>query len=276
MPHIDLRLGDCADVLKTLPAASIQLTVTSPPYDQLRTFNGANDVWCDASWQACIQELYRVTKLRGVVVWIVSDQTIKGSESGTSFRQALFAKQCGFRLHDTMIWKKRAVHFPDSARYYNVFEYMFIWSKGRPIFNPLRDRANKTAGAHVRSVIGRRRDGTKENMISKKKASCGFYVKAQGVRFNVWEIDAGNNKSHSDALGYEHPATFPEALARDHILSWSNRGHIVLDPFMGSGTTGKMAQQLGRHFIGIELDPTYFELAKQRIKDDCRMPNKVA
>ena len=144
--------------------------------------------------------LYRVTKLRGVVVWIVSDQTIKGSESGTSFRQALFAKQCGFRLHDTMIWKKRAVHFPDSARYYNVFEYMFIWSKGRPIFNPLRDRANKTAGAHVRSVIGRRRDGTKENMISKKKASCGFYVKAHGVRFNVWEIDAGNNKSHSDAL----------------------------------------------------------------------------
>lgn len=268
MTTIDLRLGDCVDILKTLPPASVQLTVTSPPYDQLRTFNGTNDRWCDAAWQACIKELYRVTKLRGVVVWIVADQTIKGSETGTAFRQALFAKQCGFRLHDTMIWRKRAMHFPESTRYYNAFEYMFIWSKGLPIFNPLRDRINKTAGTHVRAVAGRRRDGTKDNMISKKNPE-GFYVKTHGVRFNVWTISAGNNKSHTDPLGYEHPATFPEQLARDHILSWSHRGHTVLDPFMGSGTTGKMAMQLGRRFIGIELDETYFDLAKRRIGCAC-------
>lgn len=266
MTTIDLRHGDCVDVLKTLPTASVQLTVTSPPYDQLRTFNGTDRYWCDAAWRACIKELYRVTRPGGVVVWIVADQTIKGSETGTSFRQALWAKQCGFRLHDTMIWKKQCNHFPESTRYYNTFEYMFVWSKGTPIFNPLRDRPNKTAGAHVRSIMGRHRDGSKSNMISKQKPD-GFCVKQNGVRFNVWDISAGGGKSHTDQFGYEHPATFPEQLARDHILSWSHRGHTVLDPFMGSGTTGKMARQLGRRFIGIELDPTYFELATRRIRE---------
>ena len=198
------------------------------------------------------------------MVWVVSDQTIKGSETGTSFRQALWAKRCGFRLHDTMIWKKPSMHFPETTRYYNVFEYMFVWSKGRPVFNPLRDRPNKTAGAHVRSIMGRHRDGSKSNMISKRKPD-GFYVKQNGVRFNVWDVAAGGGKSHTDQLGYEHPATFPEQLARDHILSWSHRGHTVLDPFMGSGTTGKMVAQLNRRFIGIELDPTYFALAKRRL-----------
>ena len=266
MTTIDLRHGNCVDVLRSLSASSIQLTVTSPPYDQLRTFNGTDQHWNERAWQDCIKQLYRVTRPGGVVVWVVSDQTIKGSETGTSFRQALFAQRCGFRLHDTMIWKKQSAHFPESTRYYNAFEYMFIWSKGRPVFNPLRDRPNKTAGRFTRSVTCRLPDGRLVNRISKKHAG-GFHTKSHGVRFNVWEIGAGCNKSHTDALGHEHPATFPEQLARDHIRSWSHRGHTVLDPFMGSGTTGKMAVQLDRRFIGIELDETYFNLAKRRI--DC-------
>lgn len=265
MTAIDLRHGNCVDVLTSLPTSSVQLTVTSPPYDNLRTYNGINDRWGEHVWRACIKELYRVTRPRGVVVWIVADQTINGSETGTSFRQALFAKQCGFRLHDTMIWKKENIHFPDSTRYYNTFEYMFVWSKGRPIFNPRRDRVNKTAGTCKRRLLGRLPEGQLVNTLSKKRAD-GFYIKPFGVRFNVWEIAAGRNKSHTDPLGHQHPATFPERLARDHILSWSNRGHTVLDPFMGSGTTGKMATQLGRRFIGVELDATYFDLAKRRIR----------
>ncbi len=267
MSQIELHLGDCAEVLKTLPPARVQLTVTSPPYDQLRNYNGVADNWGDAVWKACIKQLYRVTRPGGVVVWVVSDQTIKGSETGTSFRQALFAKRCGFRLHDTMIWKKPSVHFPETTRYYNTFEYMFVWSKGTPIFNPLRDRANKTAGERKRHFGERLPDGRLVNLTPKRRVE-GVVIKPHGVRFNVWDINTGGGKSHTDQLGYEHPATFPEQLARDHILSWSNRGHTVLDPFMGSGTTGKMANQLGRRFIGIELDPTYFELATRRLADE--------
>lgn len=263
---IDLIQGDCSEKMKDIPDGSIDLTVTSPPYDNLRTYNGNNDLWNEQVWKDCIQDLFRVTKDGGVVVWVVGDATIKGSETGTSFKQALWAMECGFNLHDTMIYNKGNCPFPEKTRYSNIFEYMFIWCKGKPTFNPICDKRNKTGGSKVKSTTLRQKDGTLTKTSAEKKG-LDKKIKEFGARFNIWEISPGWGKSHTDKLGYEHPATFPEQLAHDHIISWSNEGDTVLDPFMGSGTTGKMAKQLNRNFIGIELDEEYFEIAKKRIEE---------
>lgn len=250
-----IHLGDCLSIMKEMDAGCIDLTVTSPPYDNLRTYNGTLTDWNADKWQAIIRELFRVTKQGGVVVWVVGDATINGSETGTSFKQALWAMECGFRLHDTMIYEKACVSFPDTNRYYQIFEYMFVWSKGKPtVANQLADRKNIWSGQKVHST-SRNRDGT-----TSPKAGIGKVIKEHGVRYNIWRIPHNDTKARQ-----LHPATFPEALARDHILSWSNEGDTVFDPFLGSGTTGKMALVHGRNFIGIERDPTYLEIARQRI-----------
>jgi len=251
---------DALIALTKLEENSIDLTVTSPPYDNLRTYNGNNDQWSEQVWKDCIEELYRVTKEGGVVVWVVGDATIKGSETGTSFKQALWALECGFNLHDTMIWEKQT--FTDTGslrvRYGNVFEYMFIFSKGRPkTFNALKDRLNKQPGKKKHGTV-RQKDGS-----LKPISSIGKKIGLYGQRFNVWNINTEVSNSKRC-----HPAQFPEQLAHDHIISWSNEGDTVLDCFMGSGTTGKMAKQLGRNFIGIELDKTYFDIATKRIGDN--------
>jgi len=250
----DLRIGDCTEILKTLKAESIDLTVTSPPYDNLRTYGGNNDQWGDHVWKAVITELYRVTKIGGVVVWIVNDATIKGSETGTSFRQALWAKECGFNLHDTMIWEKSTTPFMTPNRYRDKFEFMFIFSKGPPKkANLIRDRLNKHKKAG--SINERLKDGS-------IKRRGGFKIQHLGARFNIWKINEIKNNDTT------HPAIFPYQLAHDHIISWSNKGDKIFDPFMGSGTTGIAAKRTGRDFVGIELSPEYFEIAKARISAD--------
>jgi DNA modification methylase len=190
------------------------------------------------------------------VVWVVADATIDGSETGTSFRQALRFMEIGFRLHDTMIYAKDQCQFPDTVRYYAAFEYMFVLSKGQPnAINLIRDKANKTAGNQV-SGTERRPDG---RLVPRPCA--GNVTRDYGVRWNWWLI------RHFDrGVETSHPATFPEALARDHILSWSNEGDLVLDPFSGSGTTAKMAKLMGRQFIGIEVNPEYCEIAEERLR----------
>lgn len=202
-----------------------------------------------------IAELYRVTKDGGVVVWVVADATIKGSETGTSFKQALHAMECWFRLHDTMIYQKPAVPFdPKCHRYWQCFEYMFVWSKGKPNCNYLTE-PTKGAGKPKKDDYGQKRlDGSNRT----DRHNTDRVIQDTKVRSNIWFYTAG---SRVDG----HPAQFPESLAHDHIISWSNPGDTVLDSFMGSGTTGKMAAQLGRRFIGIELDPEYFAIAKARI-----------
>jgi len=237
----------------------IDLTVTSPPYDNLRSYNGNNDQWCDNVWSECIRELYRVTKKGGVVVWIVGDATIKGSETGTSFRQTLWAMDCGFRLHDTMIYEKDSFQKPSHNRYWSCFEYMFIFSKGAPVtHNMILDRKNSQAGKKVSSKTVRNSDGS----TSKRSP---VVISEFGKRRNIWAYSTGFGKGTSDKFAYRHPAMFPEKLANDHIISWSNEGDTILDPFMGSGTTGKMAKFNNRKFIGIELDKEYFKIAQERI-----------
>ena len=251
-----LLLGDCVELMATLEPDSIDLTVTSPPYDNLRTYNGNNAQWGEHVWKAVIKDLFRLTKQGGVVVWVVGDATIKGSETGTSFKQALWAMECGFNLHDTMIWNKGGFSAVGSlaARYAPVFEYMFVLSKDKPkSFSPIKDRVNKYGGEKSTGTV-RQADGTTKPM------SKTMVINERGQRFNIW--DQSPIKTNR---GESHPAPFPEALASDHIISWSNEGDTVFDPFTGSGTTGKMAKLLNREFIGIEIDEGYFNIACERI-----------
>lgn len=245
--------GDCLELMKKIPDKTISLTVTSPPYDNLRTYNGNIEQWCFEKFKLIAKELYRITKDGGVVVWVVSDATIKGSETGSSFKQALYFKDCGFNLHDTMIWVKDGGGAIGSNKCYTQnFEYMFVFSKGVPsAINLIYDKPNQSYGQD-KSGVGRRK-ATGEHKIEQRKESKEF-----SRRNNWWYIPPQK--------GVGHPAVFPEQLANDHILSWSNEGDLVFDPFTGSGTTGKMAVLNNRNFIGIELDKGYYNIAKERIE----------
>jgi site-specific DNA-methyltransferase (adenine-specific) len=254
-----LLLGDCLDRMAEMADDSIDLTVTSPPYDNLRTYNGTLNDWTAEKWQAILRELFRVTKQGGVVVWVVGDATIKGSETGTSFKQALYAMECGFRLHDTMIYEKAGTGACGSRKaYWQGHEYMFTFAKGEPnAINLISDRVNMRAG----SVKNRGRLAPDGSVKDTKRR----VTPPVSVRTNVWRMHSGKCAGFK-ASDPKHPAKFPEALARDHILSWSNPGDTVFDPFLGSGTTGKMALAHGRQFVGIERDPAYFEIARNRIE----------
>lgn len=246
---IDLRLGDCLEVMKSIHDKLIDLTVTSPPYDNLRTYNGYS-----FDFEGIAKELYRVTKDGGVVVWVVGDATVNGSETGTSFKQALYFKEIGFNLHDTMIYQKSTPPLTHN-RYEQNFEYMFVFSKKKlKTFNGIR--------------VERKYKDTRKNKPFGKNADnsvdYGFSAQTDTVlKTNVWKIFAGGGSS--DKFASKHPAPFPEQLAHDHIISWSNEGDTVLDCFLGSGTTGKVAKKLNRKFIGIEISEEYLKIAKERI-----------
>ncbi len=247
--------GDCLELMKDIPDGSVDMVITSPPYDNLRTYKGSLD-WGEHIWKPVLSELYRVVKQGGIVVWVVGDATIKGSETGTSFRQALYAKDVGFNLHDTMIYLKDQLAYPDTNRYYNAFEYMFVLSKGKPkSVNLIKDKANKSFGRTV-SGKGRQKDGT-----SKVRTRANQPVYEFGVRWNYWLI-----YNQKRGIETQHPAIFPEQLAHDHIISWSNENDTVLDPFAGSGTTGVACQNLNRNFILMEQEPEYVEIIKQRLE----------
>ena len=260
---MNLMQGDCLERMKEIESGSVDLTVTSPPYDNLRTYNDSLD-WGEHVWKPVLSELFRVTKQGCVVVWVVGDATIKGSETGTSFKQALWAMECGFNLHDTMIYKRHCPH-PPNVRYWQSFEYMFVLSKGKnKTFNPLQQDKVVFDRGHFssRDKSGRRIKESGNTSERLKRAR----TKKTRIKDNVWNIKAGFGVSTTDKAAFEHPAIFPEQLAEDHIISWSNEGDTVFDPFMGSGTTGKMALLNGRGFIGIEKDLDYFNIALERIE----------
>ena len=230
----------------------IDLTITSPPYDNLRAYNGYS-----FNFESVAKELYRVTKEGGVVVWIIGDATIQGSETGTSFKQALFFKDCGFNLHDTMIWYKKAKfpHHENSKRYKPQFEYMFIFSKGKVnVYSPIYDILNESFGKeiNIKCKIKTENNG-KFNGRTKK-----VIIKKHRMRDNVWEVSQKGYKGH--------PAPFPLQLPNDHIISWSVKDNIVYDPFMGSGTTAVASINNKRNFIGSEISIEYADLAKNRLK----------
>jgi len=261
-----LILGDCLEVMRDIPDGSVDLTVTSPPYDNLRTYNGNNAQWGEHVWKGVIEELHRVTADGGVVVWVVGDATVKGSETGTSFKQALWAMECGFNLYDSMIYEKAGTGAIGNNRaYLGIYEFMFVFSKKRPkTANLINDRPNKEwnkTGKYATRPCRRSADGTPSDRVRTPS-------KPFGRRFNIWRYSGAEVRWEKTRGGFDHPAMFPLSLAQDHIISWSNEGDTVLDPFMGSGTTGVACKNLNRDFIGIEMDETYFNIAKARIDDE--------
>lgn len=261
-----ILLGNNVDSCKKLPDACIDLVVTSPPYDDIRNYDKKLEIKNDYNgysfpFEDLAKELWRVMKPGGTIVWVVGDGTENNSETGTSFRQALYFKQLGFNLHDTMIYEKNGCSFPSTNRYYQVFEYMFIITKGKPkTVNLLKDRKNIWAGV---GSWGKKTSRGKDDALVETE---GHVTPEYGARFNIWRYNTGKGFSTKDDEAFEHPAIFPEKLAEDHILSWSNKDDVVLDPFMGSGTTGKMAAIHGRKWIGMDLNQKYIDIAESRIK----------
>ena len=246
IPFNENRNEDCLDTMANMPNDFLDLTITSPPYDDMRTYNG----YC-FDFESVARELFRVTKNGGVIVWVVNNKTSKGTESLTSFRQALYFKECGFNV-ETMIWEKTGSGCLGSNKFYGQnFEYMFVFTKGMPITtNLICDRPNKVKSGKVKVNGALDKSGKGKNRIVERKPF--------GKRNNIWRFDTQKNS--------EHPAPFPEQLVNDHILSWTNENDLVYDPFMGSGTTAKMSILNNRNWIGSEISSEYCEIIQERVK----------
>lgn len=244
--------GDNVTELKKFPDDLIDLTVTSPPYDNLRDYE-----WYSFDFENLAKELFRVTKDGGVVVWVVGDSVKNGSESGTSFKQALYFNAIGFNLHDTMIYHRNNPPLTHN-RYEQHFEYMFVLSKGKPkTFNPITE-LKSYHDKRTKKMTRRNADNSIDYGYCKQSLT--------KIKGNVWYYKVGGGLSTKDKIAFKHPAIFPEELVKDHIISWSNEGDLVLDPFAGSGTTLKMAKLLNRNYIGIELSEKYCEIIKKRLE----------
>lgn len=244
---------NCLDTMSRMGDCFVDLVITSPPYDNLRKYEGYL-----FDFESIAKELYRTMKSGGVIVWVVNDQTIDGSESGTSFKQALFFKEkCGFNLYDTMIYAKENPVPLQHRRYEQQFEFMFILSKGIPkTFNPIRVKCK----AFGRTYSGRHGKQYDEQSYAMRNSDSPGTIKRHKIKGNIWYF---NRNSEDKTV---HNAYFPEELVRDHLISWSNEGDLVYDPFMGSGTTGKVCVLNNRNFIGSEISEKYCEEARKRIE----------
>lgn len=260
------HLMNCIDGMQQMQEESVDLVVTSPPYDDLRTYNDSSK-WDHNVFKDVAAGITRVLKPGGVIMWNVNDATVKGSETGSSFRQCLhFMDAHGLRLHDTMIYEKTGTAFasgPQSVRYTQIFEYCFILSKGKPkTINLIQDKKNAWAGyTSFGNAKTRRKDGSMHDPGRKSKE-----IREYGVRTNIWKIKNSGGFGQSSKASYKHPATMPEELARGHIITWSDKNDLVLDPFMGAGTTAQVCLEEHRNFIGFEIDPTYHQMCVDRVK----------
>ncbi|MEZ4200621.1 MAG: site-specific DNA-methyltransferase [Candidatus Paceibacterota bacterium] len=252
LPINDFIVGDAVEIMKTMPEESIDLVVTSPPYDELRDYKGYT-----FDFAGMAEGLYRVTKKGGVVIWVVGDKIKNGNKSLTSFKQALLFQEIGFNVHDVMIYKKKNTPFMRSNAYTNCFEFMFVFTKKSPnTFNPIKTKT-------VRQGIEPLPHNKGADGVNKKVKK---ELKPEKTLTNIWEYAVGMHGSTSDKIAFEHPAIFPEKLAEDHILSWTKEEDLVFDPMCGSGTTCKMAALNNRRFLGCDISEEYVKLAKKRLE----------
>lgn len=248
-----IHAADCVEFMAhQMEPGSVSLTVTSPPYDNLRDYQGYRFPFEDIA-----KGLFRVTKKGGVVVWVVGDKVIKGNRTMTSFKQGLYFQKTGFQVHDVMIYQKKNTPFMRSNAYTNCYEFMFVLSKGAPAtFNPLR--VDTARNGFEMLVHNKGADGVNNKVLGE--------LKRKKTRTNIWQYAVGLGGTTSDKIAFQHPAVFPERLAQEHILSWTNPNELVFDPMCGSGTTCKMAMLTGRNWIGVDIAEAYVKIARQRIK----------
>lgn len=258
---INIYNEDCRDTMQRMKeeGVKVDLTVTSCPYNNLRTYNHSS-TWNFDIFKEIAKLLYDVTADGGVVVWVVGDATINGSETGTSFKQALYFMECGFKLHDTMLFEKNSSSFPAKRtgnRYTQIFEYMFVFSKGKPkTAHLICDKENKWKNF---TNWGKNTNYNKNGELIQTNDIKP--VPEFSPRNNIWKYTVGFNINEG-----KHPAVFPYQLAEDHILTWSNEGDLIFDPFTGSGTTASAALCNNRNFIGSEIDKTYFDFIPNNIQ----------
>jgi site-specific DNA-methyltransferase (adenine-specific) len=281
----NIILGNNVDILVKFPNECIDLTISSPPYDGIRNYSKkleTNQKFIgnySFPFEELAQQLFRVTKIGGVVVWVVNDQTVEGKDGGTtetgnSFRMALYFQEIGFNIHDTMIYKKPGVRFPDPTRYHQTFEYMFVLSKGKPkTVNFINDKKNTSYDPKKIWANDNHKRGKDDQILIRHEFT--FAVGEFGRRHNVWEIIPEQSCGGDISEWNWHPAIFPSKLAYDHIISWSNKGDVVLDPFSGSGTTAIQAKITGRQFIGLDINEEYVKKSKERIKCYASFENKI-
>lgn len=246
-----IEAADCVEFMRDhVPGGAVDLIVTSPPYDNLRDYNGYR-----FDFEQIAEQMYRVLADGGVAVWVVGDK-INGGRTLTSFKHALGFEQAGFTVHDVMIYKKKNTPFMRKNAYTNCYEYMFVLAKGKPkTFNPIMQ---KTVRSGVEMLVHNKgADGVNRKTPAK--------LNKEKVRANIWDYAVGLGGTTNDRFAFEHPAMFPEALARDHILSWSNKGDLVYDPMCGAGTTLKMAAETGRRYLGTDISKQYTALAEKRV-----------
>ena len=265
-----IYLEDNLETLSKTTNNYYDMVITSPPYDGIRKYNGfVFDI------DTLTTELYRTTKNGGVVVWVVNDQVVKGSETGTSFRQVLKFMEAGFLLHDTMIYEKNSSSYPASSksnRYTQIFEYMFVFSKGKPkTVNLICDKPNKWAG-HTNWGKNTKRIGDNEQLVEVGNIKP---VPDFSPRNNIWRYVNGGGFASKDKIAHKHPAIFPEELVKDHLISWTNEGDLVYDPFIGSGTVAKMCILLNRDYIGSEISEEYVDICNERIEITKKTLEKV-
>ena len=251
---------DCLLTMSKMESNFIDLTVTSPPYDGLRTYNGYS-----FDFESIAKELYRVTKKGGVIVWVVGDATVNGSETGTSFRQALYFMECGFNLHDTMIYEKNNYMPLNHKRYEQLFEYMFVFSKGSPsVFNGLTEKTTQRQFRKPEKVRGAGLDP--QSKTAKRSKIKPHWTKEDKLLGNIFRYNVGSNQSSKDDVAFEHPAIFPELLVLDHVKTWTNENDLVYDCFMGSGTTARVAMSKSRNWIGSEISKEYCDIIEKRLE----------
>ena len=243
--------SDCVVLMESMEADCVDLTVTSPPYDELRNYNRYN-----FNFESIARGLFKVTKKGGVVVWVVGDKIRNGDRSLTSFKQALFFQSIGFNIHDVMIYKKKNTPFMRTNAYTNCYEFMFVLSKGSPkTFNPLK---TKTARQGFEMLpFNKGADGINKKTLGE--------LKLEKTKTNIWEYATGLGGTTRDKIAFKHPAVYPEKLAEDHILSWTNPGDVVFDPMCGSGTTCKMALKNNRLYIGCDISKEYVDITEERL-----------
>lgn len=270
--HWKLINGRAQDVLPGGYAGQVALIVTSPPYDGMREYGGYSGAFdFPAVADACVACLMP----GGVLVWVVGDQIVDGGESGTAFSQALHFRSLGLRIHQTLIFQRWTVNGMCADRYHREHEYMFVLTKnGRPrVANMIADRRSAQPEKPVVKKLGMGRTGDvklgADNLTRHRLGVTGEFTR----RGSVWQYSVGgtgNMVGKHEPLRdvFAHPAIFPYALAADQVRSWSNPGDLVLDPMAGSGTTLRAAVDLGREAVGVEVNPEYCELIRERMRQE--------
>lgn len=245
---------NCLATLDRLQDGLIDMTLTSPPYDDLRDYNGYH-----FPVEEIASKLFAKTQDGGVVIWVVGDRTVKGDETLSSFKHAFAFKEAGFRVHDTMIYaKNNPIPSDCGKRYRQCFEYMFCFSKGQPkTFNPITKSIKQEKAFKSFRITKVGRNDLDHDHIAPKERKVN----------NIFFYNVGTSSS-KDKIAFRHPAIFPEQLAEDQIRTWTNEGDVVYDCFMGSGTTAKSAELLGRRWFGSEISEEYVTIANERLRQN--------